>query len=285
MSSSEHPSVEATAIDSKSRVEITPGIPEENADSVPQPERGAEEEDAKQTGQEHVTDASGPTAKPTTEADTPDQPTDNPSATTELGNPESLRSQSFTATNTSLNGSEKEEDEGVSKQPKWRLLNMINPFGNDGGSSIVGGPDRGPNPSAVASSSTAVCEPKLEDKTTIANKSTRFTYGDFIEKMRKPQSRNQAKKLNGFLKKCLNEPRIGPAEIKRIHQFTSEMHAEICKSQLWREAGELELDNVFESLEKCLLRRVYKKVMFGSKEDQAVNNHTCICMHMFMRYV
>jgi len=66
-------------------------------------------------------------------------------------------------------------------------------------------------------------------------------------------------------------PTIGEQEMRVIHRFINEMHAGVAHNMLWKGADEQELDNVFESLEKCILMKLYPKVFYAGPAEEAAD--------------
>jgi len=191
-------------------------------------------------------------------------------------------SQHFTAMNTSITGKESREDRSSSSE--WGIVKMMNRLRAQSEASV-------PPSSSGESSTTTKAQPNgniratKEKSGTAGGNRQRYTYLNFIDKMRKPQAKPQARKLNQFVKQYIRLKSIGEAEMKAIHRFIVEAHAGVSHNVLWREASELELDNVFESLEKCILLKLYAKVFFAGPAEQQVDLalEKIIFCHQFLK--
>mmetsp|Transcript_8886 Transcript_8886/g.16339 ORF Transcript_8886/g.16339 Transcript_8886/m.16339 type:complete len:674 (-) Transcript_8886:222-2243(-) len=174
---------------------------------------------------------------------------------------------------------------------KWKLLNILNPFGaaaEGGGGSGTGAvkavAEAGHN-NNTSDNSTSSTSKGAEKDASSSKKAVRFTYGDFIEKLRKPQAKPQARRLNLFVKQYMAQASIGDGEMNRIHRFILEAHVGIAQNVLWKNASAKELDNVFESLEKCILLKLYSKIFFAGyaeqKDDRALQKK--VFCHQFLQ--
>jgi hypothetical protein len=89
-------------------------------------------------------------------------------------------------------------------------------------------------------------------------KSTKYSYQDFLEKMKHKSTLHLVKSIKKFNDSILNSE-FDDKTHETITSFLSSMEETITNHHLWKDASEIELDNTIEGLEKYVTSKLYNK--------------------------
>jgi hypothetical protein len=89
-------------------------------------------------------------------------------------------------------------------------------------------------------------------------KSTKYSYQDFLEKMKHKSTLFLVKSIKKFNDSILNSE-FDDKTHETISSFLSSMEETITNHNLWKDASEIELDNTIEGLEKYVTSKLYSK--------------------------
>lgn len=164
------------------------------------------------------------------------------------------------------------------KRGGWGLLDILKPL-----QAAVGAARRSAAGGTGSTASSTVTSPSADGK---APSATRYTYTDFLDKIRDTSARPLARRLGHFIRGCCERAESGAVDMASVHAFVTDFHGQVAAHALWRGAPPAELDNAFESIEKCILlkRQLYGHLFRGDAGDRSADEALSekIFLHQFI---
>eukprot|EP01080_Neovahlkampfia_damariscottae_P000914 gene914-9823_t len=109
----------------------------------------------------------------------------------------------------------------------------------------------------------------------------KYSYQDFLEKMKHKSTLNLVKSIKKFNDTILNNEYKEGETQKVIRNFFDEMERTINSHSLWKDTSEIEIENTIEGLEKYVTSKLHSKIFSPTIEDLREDNNLASILTKF----